>query len=75
MSFKKLNNFLAVNYHDLHTVLSGRCEFQDILSKNKECPGNSFHASVNRGENILLLNACLATFDNGLCRMAVHFGF
>ena len=45
-----------------------------ILSKNKKYPGNSFHAWVNRGENTLLLNACLATLTIWLCRMAVHFG-
>ena len=44
-------------------------------AKNKKYPGNSFHASVNRGENTLLFNACLATLTTWLCRKPVHFGF
>ena len=48
---------------------------QCVLSKNKRYPGNSLHAWVNRGENTLLLNVCLATLTIWLCRMAVHFGF
>ena len=48
---------------------------KNILSKNKKYTSNSFHAWVNRGENTLLLNACLATLTICLCRMAVHFGF
>ena len=49
--------------------------YQTILSKNKKYPGNIFHAWVNRSENTLLLNACLATLTIWLCRMPVHFGF
>ena len=42
--------------------------------KKKKYPINSFHACVNRGENTLLLSACLAMLTVLLCRMAVHFG-
>ena len=47
----------------------------NIVSKNKKYPGNSFHTWVNRGENTLLPNACLATLTIWLCHLAVHFEF
>ena len=65
MFLRRINLFLTSENEILGRIY--------IHGKNKKYPGNRFHASVNRGENTLLLNACLATLTIWLCHIAVHF--